>query len=72
LDIAMPGMSGVDLQRELTKRRNLVPIVFITASTDRSIRTRLLAQGAVDCLFKPFGATALLDALNTAFGRGKT
>jgi FixJ family two-component response regulator len=72
LDIAMPGMSGTDLQRELTKRRNQVPIVFITASADRSVRTRLLAQGAVDCLFKPFGATALLDALNTAFRRGKT
>ena len=71
LDIAMPGMSGVDLQQELAKRRQGVPIVFITANGDRSVRTRLLAQGAVDCLFKPFGDTALLDALNTAFRRGQ-
>ncbi len=66
LDIAMPGMSGTDLQRELAHRRQMIPIVFITASGDRSIRRRLLAEGAVDCLFKPFSETALLDALNAA------
>src|SRR5262249_21397811 len=66
LDIAMPGMSGPDLQRELANRRQMIPIVFITASGDRAIRSRLLAQGAVECLFKPFSETALLDALNTA------
>ena len=71
LDIAMPGMSGLDLQRELAKRGRTIPIIFITASGDRSLRTRLLAQGAVECLFKPFGETALLDALNRVFGRGR-
>jgi FixJ family two-component response regulator len=66
LDIAMPGMSGPDLQRELTRRRQKIPIVFITAHGDRAVRPRLLAQGAAECLFKPFSDTALLDALNTA------
>jgi FixJ family two-component response regulator len=66
LDVAMPGMSGPDLQRELASRRQMIPIVFITASGDTAIRPRLLAQGAVECLFKPFSETALLDALNTA------
>jgi FixJ family two-component response regulator len=66
LDIAMPGMSGPDLQQELMHRRHRIPIVFITASGDRTIRPRLLAQGAVECLFKPFSEAALLDALNAA------
>jgi FixJ family two-component response regulator len=66
LDVAMPGMSGPDLQQELVHRRHKIPIVFITASADKGIRLRLLAQGAVECLFKPFGDTALLDALNAA------
>ena len=54
LDVAMPGMSGPDLQRELASRRQLIPIVFITASGDKAIRSRVLADGAVECLFKPF------------------
>jgi FixJ family two-component response regulator len=66
LDIKMPGMSGPDLQRELANRRQDIPIVFITASGDRSARSRLLADGAVECLFKPFSDAALLDALNAA------
>jgi FixJ family two-component response regulator len=70
LDIAMPGMSGTDLQRELASRRETIPIVFITASGDRTVRRRLLAEGAVECLFKPFSETALLDALNVALRMG--
>jgi FixJ family two-component response regulator len=66
LDIAMPGMSGPELQQELIRRRQEIPIVFITAGGDESVRPRLLAHGAVDCLFKPFSETALLDALNAA------
>ena len=66
LDVAMPGMSGPDLQRELKRRARSIPIVFITAQRDEAIRPRLIAQGAVDCLFKPFEATDLLHALNTA------
>jgi len=66
LDLAMPGMTGPDLQRELTLRDQKVPIVFITAHRDAAVRLRLIAQGAVDCLFKPFEPTDLLNALNTA------
>jgi FixJ family two-component response regulator len=66
LDVAMPGMSGPELQQELIDRRQNIPIVFITAHADRTDRPRLLARGAVECLFKPFSETALLDALNTA------
>jgi FixJ family two-component response regulator len=66
LDVAMPGMTGPDLQRELTIRRQEIPIVFITAHRDEMVRPRLLAQGAVECLFKPFTETDLLAALNTA------
>jgi FixJ family two-component response regulator len=66
LDIAMPGMSGPDLQQELMRRQQEIPIVFITANGDRTVRSRLLAQGAVECLFKPFSEAGLLDALNVA------
>lgn len=67
LDIAMPGMSGPDLQRELAARRYDIPIVFITAHGDQTTRPRLLEQGAVDCLIKPFSDTALREALDAAF-----
>ena len=66
LDVAMPGMSGPELQQELKRRRQEIPIVFITANGDDTIRPRLLAQGAVECLFKPFSEQALLNALHTA------
>jgi FixJ family two-component response regulator len=66
LDVAMPGMSGPDLQEELIRRQQEIPIVFITGNGDRTVRPRLLAQGAVECLFKPFSDAALLDALNAA------
>ena len=68
LDVAMPGMSGPDLQRELTRRRQDIPIVFITAHRDETVRPRLLETGAVDCLFKPFSEKTLLAALNAATG----
>ncbi len=66
LDIAMPGMSGPDLQRELGLRRQDIPIVFIAAHCDAATRPRLLQAGAVECLFKPFSDTALLGALTAA------
>ena len=66
LDVAMPGLSGPDLQRELKHRRQEIPIVFITAQRDENVRPRLLAEGAVECLFKPFTDSDLLAALNSA------
>jgi FixJ family two-component response regulator len=66
LDIAMPGMSGTELQEELLRRRYAIPIVFVTATGDRTVRPRVIQQGAVECLFKPFSETALLDAITAA------
>jgi len=66
LDIAMPGMTGPDLQRELKVRQIEIPIIFMTAGRDDTVRPRLLKEGAVECLFKPFSDLDLLDALNTA------
>jgi FixJ family two-component response regulator len=66
LDIAMPGMSGPDLQRELIRRGVNISIVFITALGDKTLRSSLLACGAIECLFKPFSEAALLDAVRAA------
>jgi FixJ family two-component response regulator len=68
LDIALPGMTGLDLQKELRRRQPETPIIFITADRDEALRQRVLAAGAVECLFKPFTDIALLGALNAALG----
>jgi FixJ family two-component response regulator len=68
LDVRLPGMSGPDLQLELTRRGLDIPIVFITGHDDRSLRSRLAGGGAKACLFKPFSDTALIDAVNGALG----
>jgi len=70
LDIAMPGMSGPALQMELSRRQQAIPIVFITAQGDETVRPRVLEAGAVECLFKPFSATALRTAVDTALRVG--
>ena len=69
LDVGLPGMSGPALQQELARRGSRVPIVFITAKEDKSLEPRLLAAGAVACLFKPFSDTALIGAIEAALGR---
>ena len=69
LDIAMPGMSGPDLRRELTRRRQEIPIVFITALKDQTVPPSVLKQGAVACLSKPFSEAALLEAINAALNK---
>jgi FixJ family two-component response regulator len=66
LDIAMPGMGGLDLQKELKSRGYKIPIIFITAQKDEYICKRALEQGAVDILLKPFSDIALRDALGKA------
>ena len=65
LDVSMPGMSGPELQAELAKRRR-IPIIFITATVDKGIRSQVLAAGAIDFLYKPFSEEALLKALDAA------
>jgi FixJ family two-component response regulator len=69
LDIAMPSMSGPELQQELINRGLRIPIIFITAHADATVRAGLLSKGAVDCLFKPFGYQDLRDALDRALAK---
>ena len=66
LDVAMPRMTGPELHRELIRRRQAIPVIFVTAIRDEALRPRLLAEGAVDCLFKPVSEQALIAALHTA------
>ena len=66
LDISMPQMSGPELKRELERRDLTIPVIFITADRDDALRERMLKDGAVECLFKPFSDTALRDALKKA------
>jgi FixJ family two-component response regulator len=66
LDIAMPGMSGPELQQELKLRGKEIPIIFITGRRDESIRAQVLKQGAAGFLLKPFSDSALLAAIKTA------
>jgi FixJ family two-component response regulator len=66
LDVAMPGMSGLDLQQELKHRGKEIPIIFITGQKDEDIRMQAFTQGAVKFLYKPFSDNVLLDAVNTA------
>lgn len=66
LDVAMPGMTGPELERELTRQGRDVPVIFITAHANEGVRPHLLKQGAVACLFKPFSDTALREALGSA------
>lgn len=66
LDVAMPGMSGPDLQKELNRLGYAIPVIFITAHGDASERPRLLSHGAVECLMKPFSEAQLLKALSAA------
>ena len=66
LDVAMPEMSGLDLQQELKRRGQAIPIIFISGQKDEDIRKQALRQGAVKFLCKPFSDRDLLEAVNAA------
>ena len=66
LDVRLDGMSGPDLQRELRTAGNSIPIVFVTAHETEALRERMMADGAIDCLLKPFTDDTLLDAVEIA------
>jgi len=67
LDVRMPGMTGLELQRHLAASEHDIPIIFITAhGSDEGVRSRALRDGAVAYLTKPFSEEALLEAINTA------
>jgi FixJ family two-component response regulator len=66
LDIGLPGMSGLDLQRHLAAENSQVPIIFVSAHDETEMRTQALAGGAIAFLTKPVNDKALLDAVDSA------
>jgi len=70
LDVRMPGMNGLELQRQLAASDRKIPIIFITAHGDEEVRSRALNGGAVDYLLKPFSEEALLNAIDAALKSG--
>jgi FixJ family two-component response regulator len=69
LDIRLPGMSGLDFQRELARARDEIPTIFITAHGDIPMTVRAMKAGAVEFLTKPFRDQDLLDAIQVALQR---
>ena len=70
LDMAMPGMTGLDLQQELKLRGHKIPIIFMTGQKDEYLCKRALERGAVEVLHKPFSDTTFLKAVNSVLGLG--
>jgi FixJ family two-component response regulator len=71
LDVAMPGLSGMDLQRELTAAQRLIPIIFITGHGDIPMSVQAIKAGAIQFLTKPFQDQALLDSIEEALERDR-
>lgn len=71
LDVFLHGMTGTELIKELESRQLVIPTIFVTAHVDEALRTQLMAQGAVECLFKPFSDIALIMALRSALRVGR-
>ena len=66
LDVRMPGMNGLELQRRLAASHRSIPVIFITAHGDEEARVRALNGGAVEYLLKPFSEDALLKGIDKA------
>jgi FixJ family two-component response regulator len=66
LDVRMPGMNGLELQRRLAASHKSIPVIFITAHDDEEARVRALNGGAVEYLLKPFSEEALMKAIDMA------
>jgi RNA polymerase sigma factor (sigma-70 family) len=71
LDIRLPGLSGLDFQRELATRNIRIPIVFLTGHGDIPMSVRAMKAGAVEFLTKPFRDQDLLDAVRVALDRDR-
>jgi FixJ family two-component response regulator len=69
LDLRMPGMSGLETQNELMRRRDAPPIVFVTAHGDVPASVQAMKKGAVDFLEKPFDEQRVLEAIERALGK---
>jgi len=72
LDVRMPGLSGLDLQRDLSAEQIHLPIIFITGHGDIPMSVRAMKAGAVEFLTKPFRDQDLLDAINQALERDRS
>jgi FixJ family two-component response regulator len=66
LDVRMPGMNGLDLQRQIVASNSRIPIIFVTAHADDDARAQAFAAGAVAFLNKPFREEDLLSAIDAA------
>jgi len=71
LDVSMPGMSGPELQRELIRRQLKIPTIFITAHRDERVISRIMADGAIGCLLKPFSVDSVLNGVHQALTEGR-
>ena len=71
LDVQMPGLSGLDLQRELAQRGVEIPIIFLTGHGDIPMTVRAMKAGAVEFLTKPVKSRDLLAAIRGAIERGR-
>ena len=71
LDVRLPGLSGLDLQRVLTEAGVHIPIIFVTGHGDIPMSVQAMKAGAVEFLTKPFRDQALLDAIRQAIGRDR-
>jgi FixJ family two-component response regulator len=72
LDVGLPGMSGLELQKELARQRIGLPIVFITAHRRDELGTQMAGSGAVACLPKPFSEAAIITAVRAAIATRNT
>ena len=68
-DVQMPGMSGLDLLTHMRAQGYTVPLIFITAFPDESVRVRALKAGAIGFLAKPFAGPVLIDCIETALNQ---
>ena len=71
LDVRMPGIDGLELQRRLNEAKSRVPIVFVTAHDDRAHRNEAMEAGAVNFFRKPFDANVFVAAIRVALRRGR-
>jgi FixJ family two-component response regulator len=70
LDVGLPGMRGPELQEELNRLGIKIPIIFITGHRDEALSSKVVEQGAIACLIKPFSDAEMLEALNSALQAG--
>ena len=70
-DVRMPGMDGIELQRRIRLERPDLPIIFISARTSAETRQKILDEGAVDFLYKPFNAAELLEVIQAALAKAR-